>query len=106
MNYQDIWNKHFYGKTTAIDKFGREMILSKYGQTETTGGWEVDHIWPENASNGTRGSNNTENFQALNWESNKEKSNDLSGYANSKSFRIVEVKRDSENKIIGKMEVR
>lgn len=52
------------------DKCGKLMRYEDYGNTNSSLGWEIDHIKP--ASKG--GSDDLANLQALQWENNRKKS--------------------------------
>ena len=59
----DTWRK---------DIFGDEIKHSEYGNTNSTYGWEVDHIKPV-AKGGT---DNIANLQPLQWRANRQKGDD------------------------------
>jgi len=54
------------------DPCGASMQRSKYGDTSTKYGWEIDHKKPIAAG----GTDNLDNLQALQWENNRHKGDD------------------------------
>jgi hypothetical protein len=64
------------GKDIALwrqDPCGAQMYWHDYGKTNSTYGWEVDHLLPV-ARGGT---DDTSNLQALHWKNNRQKANDV-----------------------------
>jgi hypothetical protein len=55
------------------DKCGSLMRWQDHGNRESLYGWEIDHIWPVSS----RGSDEPDNLQALNWKNNASKSDSL-----------------------------
>ena len=97
-----VWLAYFGNIATANDAFGAHIIYSKYGQ-EVDGGWELDHIWPENHESES-GANTYANIQPLFWAYNREKSNDVSGSIAGKKYFVKKIS-SSNNKITGRMAI-
>ena len=54
------------------DLAGAWMNRDKYGDTNDSEGWEIDHIFPEKKG----GDNSLNNLQAMQWENNRSKVDD------------------------------
>lgn len=70
----EVWNKCSTitgrdGKEYRNDACGKEIWYSRYGNTASSFGWEIDHIKPV-AEGGT---DEPSNLQALFWETNRDK---------------------------------
>ncbi len=70
-----IWRKYFGGTSSGTDVFGR--LVSK-------GNFECDHVYPKSKG----GKTTVENGMPLAPKSNEQKSDDLRGVVNGKSFRV------------------
>ena len=77
-----VWAKNNNGR----DWFGTHIDKSLHGH-EKSGGWEIDHIYPE-AEGGT---DDLANLQPLYWKNNRDKGDQLSGTVNGKYFRVIQV---------------
>ena len=55
------------------DRCGAAIQYSKYGDTSSKHGWEIDHIFPVAAG----GQDNLDNLQPLQWSLNREKGDSL-----------------------------
>lgn len=58
------------------DACGAWMLKSQYGIRDSSFGWEIDHVYPENLG----GQNHLENLRAMQWENNVSKGNDYPTY--------------------------
>lgn len=66
------------GKDIALwrqDKCGAHMYWHDYGKSDSTYGWEVDHILPIRIG----GTDDTTNLQALHWQNNRSKGDRTDG---------------------------
>ncbi len=82
-----IWRKYCGNNNEAFDAFGIRMTKSNF---------ECDHIWPKSRG----GSTTVKNGQPLSSRSNQEKSDNISGYVNRKSFKVD---RDSRMYVNGRL---
>lgn len=87
-----IWESHYGNQKTATDPFGRRMSSQTF---------HVDHIYPESKG----GSNAMSNLRPLAPKSNLEKSDNLRGVVNGKSYTVTKA-TNSGSKKIGKLNVR
>lgn len=76
-----VWSKAFVvpGFDMNIirkDSCGAWIKWADYGNTNSSYGWEIDHVYP--ASLG--GSNNLANLQPLQWQNNRAKGDSTAGY--------------------------
>jgi len=70
-----VWKKGqpIDGSDSAMwrrDKCGRNMKYTDHGDTNSSNGWEIDHIVPTSRG----GKDLLDNLQPLQWENNREKS--------------------------------
>ena len=72
---ETIWKKYFGYSDSGIDAFGRNVRKSDF---------ECDHVYPKSRG----GKTVIENGMPLNPTSNEEKSDNLSGNINGKSFNV------------------
>ena len=73
-----------------------------FGNKKDNEEWTKDHIWPKNKKH--NGSLSKENILFMSFESNKIKSNNLTGHVNGIEF-IVKEKLTKNGKIIGILEI-
>lgn len=78
-----VWNKAkiipgYDENVWRRDSCGLVIMYREFGNRETDLGWEVDHITP--VIHG--GTDELENLQALNWNANEDKGNQLEWYRN------------------------
>lgn len=71
---QRVWEKGRFvpGENPALirkDQCGAKMKRHEYGNTNSSFGWEIDHIIPESQG----GNDRIENLQPLQWENNRAK---------------------------------
>ena len=97
-----VWTAYFGNVTTASDCFGHNIVLNEYG-SETSGGWELDHIWPINYP-AESGGNVYSNIQPLFWKSNREKSNEIKGKVSNKKYFVQKIST-SNGKVTGRMAI-
>ena len=55
--------------TEGFDKFGAKIKYEDYGNTNSSTGWEIDHIRPVKEY----GTDDIKNLQPLQWENNRKK---------------------------------
>jgi 5-methylcytosine-specific restriction endonuclease McrA len=67
---QDHDGKHFDPKEWRYDMCGKPIKYSEHGNTNSSTGWEIDHIKPTAKG----GPNTFDNLQPLQWENNRAKS--------------------------------
>lgn len=70
-----VWNKarvvpNYDPKVWRYDTCGKPIKFTDYGNTSSKHSWEVDHIKPVVKG----GTDSLENLQALQWETNRDKS--------------------------------
>lgn len=86
---REVWEKGseeegFDPSIYRKDACGAWMEFSKYGDRESSLGWEIDHIYPESRliELGVDKDfiNNMENLRPLNWKNNESKGDDYPAY--------------------------
>jgi len=71
---QAVWQKgriipDFDSGIWRWDIYGSVMQYAQHGNTDSSLGWEIDHIYPQSLG----GSDNLYNLQPLQWENNRKK---------------------------------
>lgn len=77
---QAVWEKaqiiNFYEKDVKRkDRCGANIHRRDYGETNSSFGWEIDHIYPSSLG----GSDSFSNLQPLHWKNNRAKGDSTSG---------------------------
>ncbi len=90
--YEIVWDNCFPTRNVQKDAFGRTIKFEEHGNTKSSYGWEIDHIWPANpGKENPKGASTYRNTQPLHHKSNDEKGNKLYGVVNSKEFQVFEI---------------
>lgn len=103
-----LWEGYFGNATVAKDAFGRKITKGQYGDTNSSTGWTMDHIWPLNPDdeNAGEGANTWGNVQPLHVDSNEEKADRLIGMVNDIEFAVKRTAKLNTGKKEGRMKVR
>ncbi|MDY0276762.1 MAG: HNH endonuclease domain-containing protein [Acholeplasma sp.] len=85
-NSSNLWN-HFFRNNVAHDFSGRKMIKEHYGRHDLPTGWDIDHIIPKSKKN----INSIDNLLIVNCETNAEKADKNTFYANGILFQVKKI---------------